>query len=90
MEFMLSNGEVISTSYPYAYLVHDYADVNLRIMSGQSWIDGLSEKALPEQARLMFRHANKVLDSALSRCAGCQLQRDRCDGAEYQRSCNLT
>ena len=64
MQFILSDGTVVRSSYRFAYLVADYTISLLRIISGQSWIPGLSQWALPIQARTMFRHANRVLDSA--------------------------
>ena len=34
------------------------------MISGESWIPGVSNRTLPVEARTMFRHANRVLDSA--------------------------
>ena len=64
MKFILSDGTAIQSSYRYAYLVAHYADAILRVISGESWVPGVSKRTLPVQARTMFHHAIKVLDSA--------------------------
>ena len=64
MPFILADGTAIRSSYRYAYLVAHYADAILRVISGESWVPGVSKRTLPVQARTMFHHAIKVLDSA--------------------------
>ena len=54
-------GQIYETTYLYAYVLAGSIPAMLRVLSGHSWIPGVSEHTIKEEARSLFHHAAQVL-----------------------------